>query len=72
METLDRQTLAVHKDVAEAVDQLLRGWKIHPEIRRRDDVTGQFSVLKTAEAIPPQRMGSCLLPLTGAIDRKLT
>jgi stage III sporulation protein SpoIIIAA len=49
IEILDRQTLAVHRDVGEAVDQLLRGWKIHPEIRRRDDVTGKFSVVHSAE-----------------------
>ncbi|MBI4533461.1 MAG: AAA family ATPase [Candidatus Melainabacteria bacterium] len=51
VEILDRQTLAVHRDVAEAVDQLLRGWKIHPEIRRRDESTGEFAVLQT-EAAP--------------------
>jgi len=49
VEILDRQTLAVHRDVGEAVDQLLRGWKIHPEIRRRDDLTGKFSVVHRAE-----------------------
>jgi stage III sporulation protein SpoIIIAA len=49
IEILDRQTLAVHKDVGEAVDQLLKGWKIHPEIRRRDDATGDFSVVQTPE-----------------------
>jgi R3H domain len=49
IEILDRQTLAVHKDVGEAVDQLLKGWKIHPEIRRRDDATGNFSVVQTPE-----------------------
>jgi len=49
VEIIDRQTLAVHREVAEAVDQLLRGWKIHPEIRRRDDATGQFSVVQKPE-----------------------
>jgi stage III sporulation protein SpoIIIAA len=49
VEIIDRQTLAVHRDVGEAVDQLLRGWKIHPEIRRRDDATGQFSVVQKPE-----------------------
>jgi stage III sporulation protein SpoIIIAA len=49
IEILDRQTLAVHREVGEAVDQLLRGWKIHPEIRRRDDATGKFSVVHTPE-----------------------
>src|SRR5262249_48780747 len=46
IEILDRQTLAVHREVAEAVDQLLRGWKIHPEIRRRDESTGEVAVLQ--------------------------
>jgi stage III sporulation protein SpoIIIAA len=46
IEILDRQTLAVHRNVAEAVDQLLRGWQIHPEIRRRDDTTGDFKVVQ--------------------------
>jgi hypothetical protein len=49
VEILDRQTLAVHRDVGEAVDQLLRGWKIHPEIRKRDESTGNFSVVHTPE-----------------------
>ncbi len=47
VEILNRQSLAVHRDVAEAVDQLLRGWKIHPEIRKRDETTGKFSVVQT-------------------------
>ncbi len=46
VEIIDRQTLAIHKAVAESVDQLLRGWKIHPEIRRRDESTGSFAVLR--------------------------
>ncbi len=50
IEIIDRQTLAVHRNVAESVDQLLKGWKIHPEIRRRDDVTGQFSVVQSTDA----------------------
>jgi nucleoside-triphosphatase THEP1 len=51
VEIIDRQTLAVHQNVGEAVDQLLRGWKIHPEIRRRDDATGQFSVVQKPEPV---------------------
>jgi stage III sporulation protein SpoIIIAA len=51
VEILDRQTIAVHRNVAESVDQLLRGWKIHPEIRRRDESTGQFSVVQS-EVLP--------------------
>ena len=33
IEILDRNTLAVYKDTAEAVDYILRGWPIKPEIR---------------------------------------
>jgi len=51
VEILDRQTLAVHRDVAGAVDQLLRGWKIHPEIRKRDESTGDFAVVQKQEPI---------------------
>lgn len=51
VEILDRQTLAVHQNTGEAVDQLLRGWKIHPEIRRRDDTTGEVSVVSTMEPV---------------------
>lgn len=46
VEIIDRQTLAIHKNVSESVDQLLRGWKIHPEIRRRDESTGSYAVLR--------------------------
>lgn len=46
VEIIDRQTLAIHKAVSESVDQLLRGWKIHPEIRRRDESTGAYAVLR--------------------------
>lgn len=34
IEILDRNTLAVYKDTAEAVDYILRGWPIRPEIRK--------------------------------------
>lgn len=51
IEILDRQTLAVHRDVAGSVDQLLRGWKIHPEIRKRDESTGDFAVVQKQEPI---------------------
>ena len=33
IEILDRNTLAVYKDTAEAVDYILRGWPIRPDIR---------------------------------------
>ncbi|MBO7672613.1 AAA family ATPase [bacterium] len=36
IEILDRNTLAVYKNTAEAVDYILRGWPIKPEIRKID------------------------------------
>jgi len=38
IEILDRNTLAVYKDTSEAVDYILRGWPIRPEIRKVDQV----------------------------------
>ena len=38
IEILDRNTLAVYKDTAEAVDYILRGWPIKPEIRKVDKI----------------------------------
>ncbi len=52
VEILDRQTLAIHKNVAESVDSLLRGWKIHPEIRKRDESTGKFAIVRPEEQLP--------------------
>ena len=34
IEIVDRETLAVYPDVATAVDYILRGWPIQPEIRK--------------------------------------
>ncbi len=36
IEIIDRNTLAVYKDAAEAVDYILRGWPIRPELRKVD------------------------------------
>jgi stage III sporulation protein SpoIIIAA len=43
IEILDRQRMAVHHDVAAAVDALLRGRALAPEIRYRDD-SGQVRI----------------------------
>jgi stage III sporulation protein SpoIIIAA/predicted RNA-binding protein Jag len=42
IEILDRNTLAVYKNTSEAVDYILRGWPIRPEIRKVDK-TYEFS-----------------------------
>lgn len=38
IEIIDRDTLAVYKNSSEAVDYILRGWPIRPEIRKIDKV----------------------------------
>lgn len=38
IEIIDRNTLAVYKNTAEAVDCILRGWPVTPEIRKVDGV----------------------------------
>ncbi len=37
MEIVDRNTLAVYKNTSEAVDYILRGWPLRPEIRKVDE-----------------------------------
>ncbi len=43
VEIQDRNRLVVHKDVAEAVDALLRGYPVQPELRYRDE-QGQIHI----------------------------
>ena len=50
IEILDRNTLAVYKNTAEAVDYILRGWPIKPEIRKVDK-TYEFSASAPIQSI---------------------
>ena len=52
IEILDRNTLAVYKDTAEAVDYILRGWPIRPEIRKVDKT---YDTQQSAAAEPSQK-----------------
>ncbi len=47
IEIRDQNTLAIYPDVAEAVDHILRGWTIFPEIRKIDYETGAIKVLQS-------------------------
>ena len=50
IEIQDRQRVAIHHDVARAVDALLRGWQLSPELRYMDD-NGQMQIEQaTSEA----------------------
>ncbi|GAB4568411.1 MAG: AAA family ATPase [Anaerolineae bacterium] len=55
IEIQDRQRLAVHHDVAAAVDALLRGRPLHPEIRYKD-AEGNIQIEKAPEIRPAERM----------------
>ena len=68
IEILDRNTLAVYKDTAEAVDYILRGWPIRPEIRKVDKVyeTEQKPV---EETVMPKQEHNSLNELKQNIDK---
>lgn len=53
IEILDRNTLAVYKNTAEAVDYILRGWPIKPEIRKIDQNYSETSAVTDEKAENP-------------------
>ncbi|MEW5820823.1 MAG: R3H domain-containing nucleic acid-binding protein [Cyanobacteriota bacterium] len=48
IEIRDRNTLAVYPETAEAVDSILRGYTVYPEIRRSDVPADKVKVLQTS------------------------
>lgn len=52
IEIIDRDTLAIYKDTSEAVDYILRGWPIKPEIRKVGQ-TYEAKVQQSAEQKAP-------------------
>jgi len=52
IEILDRNTLAVYKDTSEAVDYILRGWPIRPEIRKVDNTVKEEVQTEVPKAQP--------------------
>ncbi len=65
IEILDRNTLAVYKNTSEAVDYILRGWPIRPELRKVDK-TYSFSTPETTVAKAPT-----VLDKINALDEKI-
>lgn len=50
IEIIDRNTLAVYKNTSEAVDYILRGWPIRPEIRKvQEDESGADNTSNTTD-----------------------
>lgn len=68
IEILDRNTLAVYKDTAEAVDYILRGWPIRPEIRKVDKVYN-FSTPVSVEPVPARVPN--VIDKINALDNKI-
>lgn len=66
IEILDRNTLAVYKDTSEAVDYILRGWPIRPELRKVDKVY-EFSQAPTPV---PARVPN-VIDKINALDNKI-
>lgn len=65
IEILDRNTLAVYKDTAEAVDYILRGWPIRPEIRKVD------KVYTFSESTPSVPKAPTVLDKINSLDEKI-
>ncbi len=55
IEIIDRNTLAVYKNTAEAVDYILRGWPIRPEIRKVDQVYNEDTKENTEEVVQQEK-----------------
>ena len=65
IEILDRNTLAVYKNTSEAVDYILRGWPIRPELRKVDKVY-EFS---NTEILQPK--APTVIDKINALDEKI-
>ena len=65
IEIQTRDRLAVHLDVTEAVDALLRGYPLPPELRYRDE-RGEIHVERTAPPLKPGRIAPGLRNQSGA------
>ncbi len=57
IEIQDRDNLAVHPDVAGAVDALLRGYPMPPELRSRD-ASGEIHITRAPAPVQPERQPS--------------
>jgi predicted RNA-binding protein Jag len=64
IEIIDRNTLAVYKNASEAVDYILRGWPIRPELRKVDK-TYSFS------EGTPQEKAPTVIDKINALDEKI-
>lgn len=52
IEIIDRNTLAVYKNTSEAVDYILRGWPIRPELRKVDKQSTESVQTEPIQVVP--------------------
>ena len=69
IEILDRNTLAVYKNTSEAVDYILRGWPIRPEIRKVDKTYDSQEQSAVQDTELPKQQNSSINELKENIDR---
>ena len=74
IEIIDRNTLAVYKDSAQAVDYILRGWPITPEIRKVDgnykEKKPETNILKEVEKLENKVQEASKSPLSFSFNRQ--
>ena len=67
IEILDRNTLAVYKNTSEAVDYILRGWPIRPEIRKVDKT---YEPVKE-EPVAPKEESKSIIDEINRLEKKV-
>ncbi len=74
IEIIDRNTLAIYKDSATAVDYILRGWPISPEIRKVDgnykEKKPEINILKKVEELENKTLDASQSPLSFSFNRQ--
>ncbi len=71
VEIRERDRLAIHKNVGEVVDALLRGYQPQPEIRRREP-TGEVTVVQEADTESMPAISDFEPPASGEPERALS
>lgn len=69
IEIIDRNTLAVYKNTAEAVDYILRGWPIRPEIRKVDKIYNEEETIQ--QEIKPAEKQSEIVKEINRLEMKI-
>ncbi len=74
IEIIDRNTLAIYKDSAQAVDYILRGWPITPEIRKVDgnykEKKPEINIMKKVEELENKVQKAESSPLSFNFNRQ--